>query len=204
MVPNTARILAIGPLNRRGRLMMAATRDRGLRHYLRSGGVVAYPTESCFGLGCDPRSRLGVNRVLRIKGRPQRKGLILIASELAQLKIFMAPVNSTQVAKMNNTWPGPHTWLVPTSKNCSSLLSGRHSSIAVRVTAHQSAAKLCQQAGMALVSTSANRSGCRPAKTTRDCYRLFGASVKIIAGRVGKRRKPSTIQDLTSGRILRA
>ena len=59
---------------------------RALQHYLRSGGVIAYPTESCFGLGCDPKNRLAVQRLLRIKGRPQRKGLIIIAAVLVQYK----------------------------------------------------------------------------------------------------------------------
>lgn len=183
---------------------MATSGNRGLRHYLRSGGVIAYPTESCFGLGCDPSSRLGVSRILRIKGRPQRKGLILIASGLNQLKPYIAPLTQSQLEKFDQTWPGPHTWLVASSRRCPTTLTGRHPTIAVRVTAHKTSTRLCQQAGMALVSTSANRSGCQPAKTTRACYRLFGSSVRIIPGQVGRRRKPSTIQDLATGRILRA
>lgn len=176
---------------------------RGLRHYLRCGGVVAYATESCFGLGCDPKSRLGVQRVLRIKGRPQRKGLILIAATRAQLQPYMADITATQSQMLESTWPGPHTWLVPVADGCPRTLTGRHSTIAVRVTAHRAAARLCLDTGMALVSTSANRSGARPARTTRECQRLFGNTVRVIPGLVGKRRRPSTIQDLASGRILR-
>lgn len=183
---------------------MASSGNRGLQHYLRSGGVIAYPTESCFGLGCDPGNRTALRRLLRIKGRPQHKGLILIASSLKQFKPYIAALDQVQRDKVNHTWPGPHTWLVPAAKRCPAILTGHHPTIAVRVTAHKPAADLCHQAGMALVSTSANRSGCQPAKTTRDCYRLFGNSIRIIAGRVGKRRKPSTIQDLKTGRILRA
>ena len=176
---------------------------RALRHYLRSGGVIAYPTESCFGLGCDPSNRRAVQRLLAIKGRPERKGLILIAGKFAQLKPYLAPLPSSQISKLHTQWPGPHTWLVPASHNCPFWLTGRHPTIAVRVTAHQPAARLCNEAGMALVSTSANRSGQVPAKTTRQCKMLFGDQVKVIAGRVGKRRKPSTIQDLATGKIIR-
>jgi len=178
--------------------------DRGLRHYLRCGGVIAYPTESCFGLGCDPQSRLGVQRVLRIKGRPQRKGLILIASQLAQLKPFIAPLTPAQVTRLQSTWPGPHTWLVPAAADCPATLTGRHATIAVRVTAHPESARLCRDTNMALVSTSANRSGARAARTARECRQLFGSEVRVINGRIGKRRRPSTIQDLSSGRVLRA
>lgn len=177
---------------------------RGLRHYLRQGGVIAYPTESCFGLGCDPQSRLGVQRVLHIKGRPQRKGLILIASERKQLFPYMASLNAAQLQTLQSRWPGPHTWLVPTASKSRPWLTGRHPAIAVRVTAHKPAVELCHQTGMALVSTSANRSGRQPAKSARDCYRLFGPSVRVIRGIIGKQRKPSTIQDLATGKILRA
>lgn len=177
---------------------------RGLRHYLRNGGVIAYPTESCFGLGCDPQSRLGVQRVLRIKGRPQRKGLILIASARAQLKPYMAAITVAQSRQLDASWPGPHTWLVPAAADCPTTLTGRHATIAVRVTAHRGAAKLCHDTNMALVSTSANRSGARAAKTARECRRQFGGNVRVIDGLVGRRRRPSTIQDLATGRVLRA
>lgn len=177
--------------------------SRGLRSYLRRGGVIAYPTESCFGLGCEPRNRRAVQRLLRIKGRPERKGLILIAGKLNQLKPYLAPLTSAQVKALHEKWPGPHTWLVPASHNCPFWLTGRHSTLAVRVTAHPEAAKLCNDTGMALVSTSANRSGQMPAKTAKECARLFGNQVKIIPGRVGKRRRPSTIQDFVTGKIIR-
>lgn len=180
---------------------MAVARD--LRYFLKSGGIIAYPTESCFGLGCDPKNRIAVRRLLKLKGRPQYKGLILIASSLRQLTPYMAPVNKAQQQQLQAGWPGPLTWLVPATNNCPPWLTGGHDTIAVRVTAHRPAARLCRSAGMALVSTSANHSGCKPAKTARECYRLFGSRVKIIGGHIGGQRKPSTIQDLETGRVIR-
>ena len=177
---------------------------RGLRHYLRRGGVIAYPTESCFGLGCDPSSRRGVQRVLSIKGRPQHKGLILIGSNLRQFEPYLAPLNDVQRQQLSSTWPGPHTWLVPAAADCPRTLTGKHRTIALRVTAHRPSAHLCKAAGMPLVSTSANRSGGKAARSARECRRLFGPAVRVIPGLIGKRRRPSTIQDLASGRILRA
>ena len=180
---------------------MAVAKD--LRHFLKSGGIIAYPTESCFGLGCDPKNRIAIRHLLKLKGRPQHKGLILIASTLRQLMPYMGPVNKTQQQQLQASWPGPHTWLVPATKNCPPWLTGDHNTIAVRVTAHRPAARLCRSAGMALVSTSANHSGCKSAKTARECCRLFGTRVKIISGRIGKQRNPSTIQDLKTGRVIR-
>lgn len=176
---------------------------RGLQQYLRRGGVIAYPTESCFGLGCEPRNRRAVQRLLRIKGRPERKGLILIAGKFSQLKPYLAPLTPSQVQTLHEKWPGPHTWLVPASHNCPFWLTGRHSTLAVRVTAHPGSARLCNEAGMALVSTSANRSGQKSARTARECKRLFGDRVKVVPGLVGKRRRPSTIQDFATGKIIR-
>jgi len=178
-------------------------RARALQHFLRSGGVIAYPTESCFGLGCDPTNHRALKRLLRIKGRPQRKGLIVIAQHFSQLQKLIAPVTPEQKQRMFTRWPGPHTWLVPASRRCPALLRGRHTSLAVRVTANPLAANLCRQAGMALVSTSANHNGRVPAKTARECHRLFGGRVKVLPGRTGGASKPSTIQDLITGAIVR-
>ncbi|MEQ1602226.1 MAG: Sua5/YciO/YrdC/YwlC family protein [Methylophilaceae bacterium] len=177
---------------------------RGLKLFLQGGGIIAYPTESCFGLGCDPKNRSAVKRLLRLKGRPQHKGLILIAACQRQLKPYMQPVSTAQQQLLNASWPGAHTWLVPAAKNCPPWLSGRHTSIAVRVTAHRSSADLCRRLNMALVSTSANHSGGKAAKTAHACRQLFAANIRIINGHIGKNHKPSTIQDLTTGRIIRA
>lgn len=176
---------------------------RALRYRLRRGALIAYPTESCYGLGCDPRNRRAVLRLLQLKGRPQHKGLILIAAHVRQLRPYIAPLNGAQLAQVAATWPGPHTWLLPVGRSCPPWLTGRHHSIACRITGHKPAAQLCHMLGMALVSTSANRSGCKPARTARECLRLFGKQVQVLPGRIGERRKPSTIQDLATGAIVR-
>lgn len=176
---------------------------RRLRLFLRRGGVVAYPTESCYGLGCDPRNRRAVMRVLALKHRSASKGLILIAAHVRQLRPYLATMTLVESNRMRALWPGPNTWLVPAARDCPIWLRGRHDTIAVRVTAHKGAARLCELAGMALVSTSANLSGGKPAKTAAECRRLFGRRVRVIPGRIGTRRHPSTIRDLRSGAIIR-
>jgi L-threonylcarbamoyladenylate synthase len=177
---------------------------RGLSSYLRAGGIIAYPTESVFGLGCDPANRQAVYRVLRIKGRPQRKGLILIASDLSQLQPYIAPLNAEQQSRLaQSSTMKPYTWVVPRANDCPRWLTGQHRSIAVRLTTHPLCRKLCRDSGTALVSTSANRSGGRPVKSTRDCLRRFGSQARVIRGRTGGAKRPSTIADLLTGRILR-
>jgi L-threonylcarbamoyladenylate synthase len=173
-----------------------------IRRHLEAGGVIAYPTESCYGLGCYPESLKAVARLLEIKKRPQSRGLILIAGKFRQIERYIAhPPRQDSLAKY---WPGPYTLLLRASIKVPKWVKGRHDKIALRVTAHKGAAKLCNMLGRALVSTSANRSGMRPAKSYRECARRFGGSVMVIPGRIGKRKNPSTILDFETGKVLRA
>lgn len=180
---------------------MPVPRDLSLYRSLRAGGIIAYATESCFGLGCDPMNRAAVQRILRLKGRPQAKGLILIAANLAQLRPYLAPLP----ARLDLTayWPGPTTLLLPASRRCPRWLTGRHRTIAVRITAHPDARRVCRAAGMALVSTSANRSMQRALRTATACHALFGDAIHTLPGRIGARRRPSTVIDPLSGRVFR-
>jgi len=176
---------------------------RRLRAFLKKGGVIAYATESCFGLGCDPRNARAVRRILRLKGRSQAKGLILIGSEFHQFRRFLEPLPSSLAARLGEWWPGPNTLLLPASRRCPPWLRGRHAKLAVRVTAHPQAARLCHALDMALVSTSANRSGQMSLKTGRACRQSFGAHVWVLPGRIGRRRRPSTILDPLAGAVIR-
>src|SRR5438128_401563 len=137
---------------------------------LRQGGVVAYATEYCFGLGCDPMNERAVDKLLRVKRRPRHKGLILIAASIDQLSPYVKET-PPQVAA---TWPGPHTWLLDPRRVVPRWLTGAHERIAVRVTSHPQAAGLCAAARMAIVSTSANRAGHVPARSFREVLRRFG------------------------------
>jgi len=174
-----------------------------LRVHLQRGGLIAYPTESCYGLGCDPRNPRALKRLIRLKGRSAAKGMLLVADHYKRLLPFLRPLRPADLARMQRSWPGPVTWVVPASASCSPLLTGGRATIAVRVTAHPGAARLCRSAGMALVSTSANKSGQKPAKTAAQCRRIFGKRVRVIDGRIGTRRRPSTLIDLATGTVLR-
>jgi L-threonylcarbamoyladenylate synthase len=174
-----------------------------LRAHLRRGGLVAYPTESCYGLGCDPRNLRALKRLIALKGRSAAKGLLLIADHFKRLQPFVRPLAPADRDRLARSWPGPVSWVVPASSACLPLLTGGRPTIAVRVTAHSGAARLCRSLGMALVSTSANTSGNKPAKTAAECRRIFGARVRVIAGRIGQRRRPSTLIDLATGTVLR-
>jgi len=174
-----------------------------LRAHLRRGGLIAYPTESCYGLGCDPRNSRALKRLIRLKGRSAAKGMLLIADHLKRLQPFIRRLSPDDLARVKRSWPGPVTWIVPASASCPALLTGGRTTLAVRVTAHPDAVQLCRDLGMALVSTSANKSGKKPAQTAAECRRIFGAQVRVLAGRIGQRRRPSTLIDLATGTVLR-
>lgn len=177
--------------------------SRKLRAHLKHGGLIAYPTESCYGLGCDPRNRRAVQRILKLKQRPQKKGLILIASSYRQVARYIQPLTLAEQHKLQADGAQAITYLMPARPSCPRWLRGEHDTLAIRMTAHPFAENLCRSAGSALVSTSANRSGMRPAKTYAECLRIFGKKVWVLRGKVGKRKQPSTIRAWSDGRIVR-
>lgn len=170
---------------------------------LKAGGVIAYATESCFGLGCDPAHARGLQRVIRLKRRAGNKGLIVLASEIGQLRGLIRPLSEADQGELARYWPGHYTFLLPAAPRVLPALRGHHDRIAVRISAHAPATALCRALGQALVSTSANRSGQRALKSARACRRAFGRRVLVLPGRIGKARRPSTIIDFASGRVLR-
>ena len=169
---------------------------------LLGGGVIAYPTEGVFGLGCMPDDPDAVIRLLRIKRRDPGKGLILIASDREQLRDWIA-VNPAGLPPPEPAQP--ITWITPASAQASTLITGGHPGLAVRLTTNPTAAALCDAVGSALVSTSANLSGERVARNRFVLRRKFSACVDyIVPGDCGPASGPSEIRDLGTGEILRS
>ena len=177
---------------------------RRIAAHLRRGGLIAYPTESCYGLGCDPDNRTAVQRLLKLKQRPQRKGLIIIAASYRQVARYLLPLTLTEQQQLSAGGAQAITYLMPSHHSTPRWVRGSHDTLAVRLTAHPQAARLCLGVNRALVSTSANRSGQRPAKTYAQCQRLFGHKLWVLPGRVGKRKKPSTIRAWIGGQTIRS
>ena len=170
---------------------------------LQQGGLIAYPTEAVFGLGCDPWDEEAVERLLELKQRPHDKGLILIASSIEQLEEFIQPLSPALLTQLQETWPGPNTWLVPADENIPYYLCGKYDTIAVRATAHKQVRTLCNTFGGAIVSTSANLAGMAPAKTTREVYWRLPEVDYVLPGLCAGSDKPSTIRNALTGEIIR-
>ncbi len=170
---------------------------------LRSGGVIAYPTESCFGLGCDPMKAASVEAIIQLKARSANKGLILVASSVEQASHYVDINVSPMVKDIHASWPGPNTWLLPPKPSVIDGLRGAFPLLAIRVTAHPIANAICESFGGAIVSTSANLAG-QPALLTADSVKeAFGEKIHIVEGSIGGDVKPSTIRDGLTGQILR-
>lgn len=172
---------------------------------VRSGGVIAYPTEAVWGLGCDPWNTSAVERILELKQRPMEKGLIVVAGSVDQVQFLLDPLPAEQQQKALSYWPGPFTCLLPDLLHqIPQEVRGRHSSIAVRVSDHPLVQALCQAAGLPLVSTSANPAGRQPARHSWQVRQYFGNRLdRVVAGELGGHRQPSRIIDIVSGQQLR-
>jgi len=176
-----------------------------------TGGIIAYPTEAVFGLGCDPTNQAALTKLLLAKQRAANKGLILIASTQAQLSPFMAGVTPEQQLTLDNNWPGPVTFIVPVANGISDELTGGRDTIAVRVSSHPLVVALCDACGSALVSTSANISGQAPIRSSEEWLhasrnensKLNDKIDFLLLGNIGERATPSDIIDLQSGEHLR-
>lgn len=180
-----------------------AWRLRDAARRLREGAILAYPTEGVYGLGCDPRNRAAVERILTLKQRPAAKGLILVAADLSQLLDFVRPLDRERMRRIEASWPGPNTWLLPARETVPRWLRGDHPTLAVRVTAHTLAAALCRTFGGPLVSTSANLSGRPPARAPLEVRLRCPGVDRVIHGPLGGRSGPSVIRDGATGRVIR-
>lgn len=171
---------------------------------LQHGGVIAYPTEAVFGLGCDPYNRKAVQKLLEIKQRDPTKGLIVIGASWQQLEPLIAPVPTPTLARVFATWPGAITWVFPASANAPKWIQGENHSVALRIPAHALARQICMSFKGPIISTSANLEGSPSIRDLTTVKMLFGKQVDmVVPGKVGDRIRPSEIRDAISGDVLR-
>ena len=169
-----------------------------------AGGIIAYPTESVFGLGCLPLERDAVKRLLALKRRSWSKGFLLIAAEIEQLEQFVTLPSGPLKKEILASWPGPVTWSLPARLRVPGWLSGGRPTLGVRITAHPLARELCWRTRHALISTSANLSRRPPLRHVLQLRREFGAKLDyVLAGPLGDLSQPTMIRDGMTGEILR-
>lgn len=188
-------------------MIVSALSPRAAAAGLQAGGVIVYPTESVWGLGCDPFDAAVVRRLLAIKRRDEDKGLILIAADFVALMplLHLDALPRARLDTVLATWPGPHTWLMPCHDHVPRWIRGDHASLAVRVTAHPVAAALCRKFGGPLVSTSANLAGRPPPHSLAEIDRdLLDQIDGHLEGETGGLARPTPIRDSLTGAQIRA
>lgn len=169
---------------------------------LLAGGVIAYPTEGVFGLGCLPDDDAAVLRILRIKQRDAAMGLILIASTRAQFGRWVSLPEDIAIPDPDPQHP--ITWIVPPGPLASPLIRGKHAGLAVRLTSNPVAAALCDAVDSPIVSTSANISGKPTARNRYVLRRQFASRVDfIVPGDCGPASGASEIRDIVTAKVLR-
>lgn len=167
------------------------------------GGIIAYPTEAVYGLGCSAYCQHAVEKILRLKSRKPHKGLILVGYDIRQFKNWINIKTVQNSSEIMDSWPGPVTWVIPANRKVPAWLTGNHSGIAIRISAHPVVRSLTKHAGI-LVSTSANPGLRRPARTSLQARNYFGKSIEyIIPGKTDEKINPTEIRDAITGQILR-
>ncbi|QFQ32646.1 L-threonylcarbamoyladenylate synthase type 1 TsaC [Buchnera aphidicola (Aphis fabae)] len=167
--------------------------------------IIAYPTESMFGLGCDPDSQIAVENLLSLKKRSIKKGFILVAAYYNQIKKYIdeTKISANQKKNMFHYWPGPFTFLVPSNALTPYWLTGKSNTIAVRISNHLSIVKLCTIFGKPLISTSANFSNMPPCLTRASVLKNFGKDFPLLNGNIGSEKNPSKIINIMNGNLIR-
>ncbi len=174
-----------------------------VRH-IAAGGVIAYPTDTVYGLGCNPFDGAAVLHLLALKQRSSRHGVILIGSRIDHFAPFLKPLTRTAAERVQKTNGAPVTWVLPCRSDTPVWLTGQHDTLAVRVTNHPVAAALCEAWGGALVSTSANIHGRQPATSPLGVRKAFNGLLDyILHNPAGSTNRPSTIRNGLTGEVLR-
>lgn len=176
--------------------------------FIRAGDVIAYPTESVYGLGCDPQNLVAVNKILHIKQRSHTKGLIIVAANIKQILPYIKPLSAENRVKISSPADKAITWLIPAQENLSTLLTGTRGGldkkIAIRISQHPIIKALCLELECAIISTSANISGEAMCWSAQQVKQQLKTGVKyILEGESGGQSKPSEIRDLLSNQQIR-
>ena len=170
---------------------------------LRKGGVIAFPTETTYGLGCDPRNLKAVRRIYKLKGRDYKKPLLLVASSVAQVR-RVAELHAASFMLQEKYWPGPLTLVLPIRKP-STLVSGVavKGEVAIRVSSSSIVQMLTRQLGFPIVATSANRTGQAECRSSRAVRAVFDGDIDYIldAGALPKRKLSTVARVQTDGTI---
>lgn len=184
--------------------MHLITSESKLARILKRGGVIAYPTEAVWGLGCDPYNENAVRRILELKSRPEYKGLILIAGEQKELEPWLTLLDNNSVQRLISKNETPTSWVIPDTQITPSWVRGNHKSVAIRLSQHPPVQRLCKAFQHVIVSTSANPAGLSPAISIEQVNTYFGNKIDaIFDAPLGEASQPSQVRDILTNTLFR-
>ncbi len=173
--------------------------------YLLADGIVIFPTETFYGLGCDPRRPAAVAKIFALKGRDATRALPLVAGSRRQVDQAAPGWDRIPAAAAlaDAFWPGPLSLVLPASPELAPGVAAPDGSAAVRWTSHPAAASLAVALGFPIVATSANRSGVSPARTAQEAARLGAeGELWVLDGGATRGGAPSTLVDVRGGDLV--
>ncbi|MHB9029067.1 MAG: L-threonylcarbamoyladenylate synthase [Candidatus Latescibacterota bacterium] len=168
---------------------------------LRSGGVIVYPTETVYGIGCDPWNREACERILLLKRRESARTMLLLADSRKMAEETFGGLDALASRLADRFWPGPVTLIFRSLIEVPEYLRGPSGGVALRVTVHPVAAAIIHEFGKPIISTSANLSGQPPVTSGDDAVNIFGhVADMVVSGAIPPGGVPSTVVDTVSGR----
>ena len=166
---------------------------------LKNGGIIVYPTETVYGIGCDPFNHNSCNKIQRLKKRTENKLFLLLAFSRSQLEDFAGTLTGIQCRLADIFWPGHLTMVIKPAKKMPDYLTDLSGGVAFRVTSNPVAALLARDFGSPIISTSANVTGQSPIVTFEEAWKIFRDSTDIVLETTECLSGiPSTVIDLTS------
>ena len=172
-------------------------------HHVRNDGIILYPTETVYGLGCDPNSHDAVNTLNTLKQRERDSGFLLLASNIDQLADYITPPNQQELERINTAVTAT-SWITKAGKNTPSWLIPTDGTIGFRITTHIVTRELCNHLGHPIISTSANIKGVKPVSNTLQCHQLFTEEIDYrLTSNIERSENPSVIRNLNTGQQLR-
>lgn len=146
---------------------------------LRDGGVIIYPTDTVYGLGCDITNKNAIERIQRIKGRDAKKPMSFVCADLTDISHY-AQVSNFAYRIMRRLLPGAYTFVLPATKETPKLLRSKQKTVGIRIPDHIVSTSIVSQLGNPLLSTSANRSEQDAITDPRELESELGNDVDLI------------------------
>jgi tRNA threonylcarbamoyl adenosine modification protein (Sua5/YciO/YrdC/YwlC family) len=187
-------LLSINPTNPQPRLI------RQVCDSLQNGGVIAYPTDTTYGLGCDIFSRQGVRTIYQIKRRDARKPFSFICADLADVARY-AQVSNFAFKIMKRHLPGPYTFVLEATRVVPDSLVTRQKTVGIRIPDEPIALAIVRELGHPLITTSVNLAGAEPLHDPLEIEEQLGRQLDLVIDGGVRLGDPSTIVSLLDDRL---